>query len=33
MSLPDRDAVLQEKAANLIDHSRPIADQARPHAM
>src|SRR6516225_8199337 len=33
MSLPDRDAVLQEKATNLIGHSRPIADQARPHAM
>jgi hypothetical protein len=33
MSLPDWNAVFQEKAANLIDHSRPIADQPRPHTM
>src|SRR5258705_9847980 len=26
-----RNAVLQEKAADLIDHSRPLADQARSH--
>ena len=30
-SLPDDDAALQEKAANLIDHSSPFADQTRPH--
>jgi hypothetical protein len=28
-----RDAVLQKKTADLIDHSRPIADQARSHAV
>src|SRR5215831_14891156 len=29
--LPDDDAALQEKAANLIDHCGPFADKARPH--
>jgi hypothetical protein len=33
MPLPDADAVLQEKAANLIDYSRAIADQSIPHTM
>jgi hypothetical protein len=33
MPLPNRDAVLQQKAAGLIDYSRAIADQARPQAM
>jgi hypothetical protein len=28
-----RNAVLQQKAAVLVDHSRPLADQARPNAM
>jgi hypothetical protein len=30
-SLPNDDAALQEKAANLIDHGSPLADKARPH--
>src|SRR5215469_18195010 len=30
-SLPDNDAALQEKTANLIDHCGPFADKARPH--
>jgi hypothetical protein len=29
--LPNDDAALQEKAANLIDHGGPLADKARPH--
>ena len=33
MSLSHRNAVLQKKAAKLIDHSRPITDQARTHPM
>ena len=31
--MADRNAVLQKKAANLIDHSGPLADQARSHAV
>jgi hypothetical protein len=31
--LADRNAVLQKKAADLIDHSGPAADQARSHAV
>ena len=31
VSLPDDDAALQEKAANLIDHCGPFADKARPY--
>src|ERR1700746_1479727 len=30
-SLPDDDAALQEKAANLIDHCGPFTDKARPY--
>ena len=30
--LADRNAVLQKKAADLIDNSGPLADQARSHA-
>ena len=30
-SLPDDDAALQEKAANLIDRGGPFADKARPY--
>jgi hypothetical protein len=30
-ALTYRNAVLQKKTADLIDHSRPIADQARSH--
>ena len=33
MSLSHRNAVLQKKAAKLIDHGRPITDQARTHPM
>src|SRR6516162_581844 len=33
MSLSHSNSVLQEEAAKLIDHSRPIANQARAHAM
>ena len=29
--MPDDDAALQKKAANLIDHCGPLADQARPY--
>ena len=32
-SLPDDDAALQEKAANLIDHCGPFADKARPYSV
>ena len=28
--MPDDDAALEKKAANLIDHCGPLADQARP---
>jgi hypothetical protein len=31
VSLPDDDAALQEKAANLIDYCNPFADKARPY--
>jgi hypothetical protein len=31
LSLPDDDAALQEKAANLIDHCGAFADKARPY--
>src|SRR5215469_17384157 len=31
LSLPDDDAVLQEKAANLIDHCGAFANKARPY--
>ena len=31
VSLPNDDAALQKKAANLIDHCGPFADKARPH--
>ena len=31
VSLPDDDAALQEKAANLIDHCGPFADKARSY--
>ena len=31
VSLPDDDAALQEKAANLINHCGPLADKARAH--
>src|SRR6202051_1561591 len=30
-SLPDNDAAVQKKAANLIDRCSSVADQARPH--
>jgi hypothetical protein len=30
-ALTYRNAMLQEKAADLIDHSRSLADQARSH--
>ena len=30
-SLPNDDAALQQKAADLIDHRSPLADKARPH--
>src|SRR5215469_2594083 len=33
MSLAHSNAVLEEKAAKLIDHCCPIADQPRAHAM
>src|SRR6516165_12041385 len=33
VSLPDDDAALQEKAANLIDHCGPFADKARSYAV
>lgn len=32
-ALAYRNAVLQKKTADLINHSRPIADQARSHAV
>ena len=32
-SLPNDDAALQEKAANLIDHGSPVADKARSYAV
>src|SRR6516164_3149280 len=31
VSLPDHDAALQEKAADLIDHCGAFADKARPY--
>ncbi len=31
--MADRNAVLQKKAADLIDHSGPAADQAKSHAV
>ena len=30
-SLPDDDAALQKKAANLVDYRGPFADEARPY--
>ena len=33
MSLAHRNAVLEEKAAKLVDHCCPIADQPRTHTM
>src|SRR5262249_29755269 len=32
-TLPHGDAALDQKAADLIDHPRPLADEARAHAM
>jgi hypothetical protein len=33
MSLSHSNAVFQKEATKLVDHSRPIANQARTHAM
>ena len=32
-SLPHRNAALKKEAANLVDHSRAITDEAGPNAM
>src|SRR5262249_26028913 len=32
-TLPHDDAALHQEAADLIDHPRPLADEARAHAM